>query len=392
MNAPFWELVEDAPVAFAVTHGPKHILVEANAALRALARTAAPALGRPIAETVGPGVATALAHLLDRVYRYAVPTPDYLLIPAGEASWSCTVWPVLDSSGNATGLVLSVRDATQLEIDAALHRDVAEHMLISAMQQNEQAETDAQEYVRLYGEALLGKEQAESITQEQTESLRNVSHELRTPLNAISGYVELLSSGVFGPVTDAQRGALERVRESQQYLLVLVNEVLQFDMVHSGALKVTIVDVAIAPAVTDAAGLIEAMLVNKGITYKDLTCDGNLVAAADPYRLKQILVNLLANALKFTDSGGQVSTLCEATSERVIISVIDTGCGIPEDKQDEIFEPFVQVSASTTNHEKGFGLGLSISRQLARSMGGDLAVTSTLGAGSRFSLSLPRVP
>lgn len=380
-----------------MTTGPEHVLAHANAAMRELGAMSPAAIGAPLNDSLSAQFGPAFKSLLDNVYKSGVTRPDYLLISAGnDANWSCTVWPILDDAHQSEGLVISIRDVRQDEIDAALHRDVAERMLISAMRQGEEAQTAVQLHDRLYGEALAEKKAAETTKESQSETLRNVSHDLRTPLNAISGYLELLELGVYGAVTAPQRGALERLRESQQYLLVLVNEVLQFDMVHARKTSLSITDVAVPAAVADATSLLEAMFAKKGLVYQGNPCASAMVARADPYRLKQILVNLLTNALKFTDAGGLITTICEETPDRIMLSVTDTGVGIPAAKHEDIFEPFVQVSAGTQNwdgrqnSEKGFGLGLAISRQLARQMNGDLTVQSVLGKGSRFTLTLPR--
>ncbi|MEX2283842.1 MAG: PAS domain-containing sensor histidine kinase [Gemmatimonadota bacterium] len=248
---------------------------------------------------------------------------------------------------------------------------------------------EALESARSYEEALLLRGEAEDATQSRMRFLGNISHELRTPLNAIMGYIDLMAEEIHGPVTPAQRNDLARIRLNHGHLLNLVNELLSF--VRAGAPRTnTITALPANDALARAFGLIENMLARKGLRYRSESCDATVIALGDPERVTQILVNLLANAVKFTPKGGQITTRCEAVEDWVFIRVIDDGIGIDASKLDAIFEPFIQVDPGPAG-DSGIGLGLAISRELARTMDGNLTVQSKPGEGSCFTLSLPRM-
>ena len=218
-----------------------------------------------------------------------------------------------------------------------------------------------------------------------------MSHELRTPLNAIAGYADLLDMGVHGPVNDAQREALTRIRRSQRHLLRLVNDVLNLSRIEAGRVDYAVEPVSVAGVVASVTPMVEPQLAARELELA-IAVPPELVALADRDKVQQILLNLLTNALKFTAPGGRIIVRAEQArgdTPRVQVSVIDTGMGIPPEMMERIFEPFIQVDASRTRATEGTGLGLAISRDLARGMGGDLHATSTMGEGSTFTLTLP---
>jgi signal transduction histidine kinase len=233
------------------------------------------------------------------------------------------------------------------------------------------------------------RREAEAANQAKNEFLAVMSHELRTPLNAIGGYAQLIELGIRGPVTDAQRADIDRIKRSQAYLLSLINDVLNFARIEAGHLKVEVSDVDIGLLVAGMRDFVQPQLRERKLTY---TCDcpPSIRVRADPEKVQQILINLLTNALKFTPAGGTISMRCETTEDEVIISVCDTGRGISPDKLDSIFEPFVQVNRRYTREQEGIGLGLAISRELARAMGGEISVRSSEEEGSEFTLKLAR--
>jgi signal transduction histidine kinase len=241
-------------------------------------------------------------------------------------------------------------------------------------------------------EAEVARGEAESANRAKSEFLANMSHELRTPLNAIAGYVELLDMEIRGPITPAQREDLARIKVSQRLLLRLVNDVLNFAKLESGHVPVTVKEVEVAKVLAAVEPLVLPQLMAKGLQFHADPCPSDLRAVADPEKLEQILLNLLSNAIKFTAAKGSIRLSCEATNATVAIRVTDTGRGIPDEKQDRIFEPFVRVDEGFTRSTEGTGLGLAISRNLARAMGGELAVQSAPGTGSTFTITLKRVP
>jgi len=217
-----------------------------------------------------------------------------------------------------------------------------------------------------------------------------VSHELRGPLNVILGYVDLLDLGVHGPLTARQRIDLGSIRQAEQQLLLMINDLLDFLKVQSGQLTYRTAEVSVRDLLTSAVTLMKPAIEKKGLSEHSLPCDPDVTVRADPDRTRQILLNLLNNAIKFTGSGGHLELECEATHEAVQIRVSDSGAGIPPDRLQDVFRPYVQVGAPQTNSKMGVGLGLAISRDLARGMHGDLTVDSTVGVGSTFTLTLPR--
>ncbi len=231
---------------------------------------------------------------------------------------------------------------------------------------------------------------AEIANRTKSTFLASMSHDLRTPLNAISGYTDLLEFGVHGPVTPAQLEDLARIKSSARYLLALINDILNFAKVEAGQLDFHMVDVRVADIGKEMHELVAPQLAAQRLHFE--RADSDAVVRADPEKMRQILLNLLSNALKFTAPGGTIGIDYVTMNNVVRIEVWDTGCGIPQGQLDHIFEPFVQVDRGLTSPAPGgVGLGLAISRDLARAMKGGLTVESVLGHGSRFALTLPRV-
>jgi PAS domain S-box-containing protein len=242
----------------------------------------------------------------------------------------------------------------------------------------------------LFEAEAVARRTAEAADQTKTEFLRVMSHELRTPLNAIGGYAELLGMGLHGPVTDAQRSALARIRSSQAHLLGIVEELLAFQRMGAGPATYLLEDVAILDVVEELHVIIDPAAQAKHVDVELGGVRCACRARADRARLRQVLINLLGNAVKFTPPGGRVWIDCREEGDTVVLRVHDTGIGIPGEQLERVFEPFVQLDMRLTREHGGTGLGLAISRQFARGMGGELTATSVPGRGSVFSLSVPR--
>jgi signal transduction histidine kinase len=253
----------------------------------------------------------------------------------------------------------------------------------------------ALERARLYAAERAARAEAEAANKAKSEFLAVMSHELRTPLNAIGGYAELIELGVHGPVTDAQRAALDRIQTSQRHLLGLIAGVLDYSRIEAGAVTYRLTDVPVAEAVEEAETLIAPQLRKKNLAYVFTGESSDLHVRADREKLQQILLNILGNAIKFTHnrSGrqGRIEVSVNVVDHnRVAIRVQDTGEGIAPDKLEHVFEPFVQVDQRFTRAHGGVGLGLAISRDLARGMSGEIFAESTPEYGSTFTLVLPR--
>jgi signal transduction histidine kinase len=217
-----------------------------------------------------------------------------------------------------------------------------------------------------------------------------MSHELRTPLNAIGGYAQLLDMGVRGPITHEQREDLQRIERSQRHLLALINDVLNFAKLEAGHVQFAISSVRVHDLLTSVETLVLPQLRAKGLRYVYEDGDEGLLVQADEEKARQVLLNLLSNAIKFTPEGGEIRVSCRVDAAIVHLTVSDTGIGIPADRLEVVFEPFVQVSRGLASPQEGTGLGLAISRDLAQRMGGDVSVVSSAGKGSSFTFTLPR--
>lgn len=260
----------------------------------------------------------------------------------------------------------------------------------------------AEETARKLTEEQAARVQAEKLSQAKTDFLAVMSHELRTPLNAVLGYTELLNLGVTGQLTETQRSHLDRVTTSARHLLRLVNEILDFSALEADQLTVDCRPLRAADVATSACDIVQALAEKQALELSRLyRPDDHRRYIGDETRTRQIVVNLLSNALKFTESPGKVSLEIvgpdgpppglppTASGQWIAFRVSDTGIGIPDDQREAVFVPFTQLDTGHTRRRDGTGLGLPISRRLARLMGGELTVESAVGRGSTFTLWLP---
>ncbi len=241
-------------------------------------------------------------------------------------------------------------------------------------------------------ERKRAEQEAWAASQAKSEFLASMSHELRTPLNAIGGYAELLAMGVRGPLNAEQAQDIARIRRSQQHLLTLINDVLNFAKVDAGQTEYRLTAVPVDEALRDTESMIAPQVLAKGLHYSYKGAGKFASVLADPEKLQQIVLNLLGNAVKFTEPGGSITLSSEFAGQCIEIKVADTGPGIPPEKLDRIFDPFVQAERRLNQPVQGVGLGLAISQDLAEAMAGKITVESEVGEGSTFTLSLPRAP
>jgi signal transduction histidine kinase len=237
-------------------------------------------------------------------------------------------------------------------------------------------------------------EKAQSVAEDANAAKANflaaMSHELRTPLNAIAGYVQLLEMGIRGPLTQEQQTDLVRIKRSQEYLLALIEQVLVFTQLEAHTVAINLEDIRLDDVLRDAEHMVLPQINAKGIEYSYLAGEPDLVVRADRDKTQQIVLNLITNGAKYTNPGGRVTVSAKSRNGSALVSVSDSGPGIPEKMLSHIFEPFVQLDRRLNQPREGVGLGLTISRDLARAMGGDVTVESSPGKGATFAFVLSR--
>jgi signal transduction histidine kinase len=239
-------------------------------------------------------------------------------------------------------------------------------------------------------EAERARVEAEAASRAKSDFVATVSHELRTPLNAIIGYTSLLVEGIPDAVTEKQQAQLRRIDASARHLLELIDEVLTLSRLEARRESVSAREIVVADALDQTVDMVQAMATARKLQIDVRRPSPDLKIETDPGKLRQILINLLTNAVKFTDEG-MVSVSAEQDGDgTVAFRVTDTGIGIAAEHQDQIFESFWQVQQTTTRRVGGAGLGLNVARQLARLLGGELRVESVVGKGSTFTLRLPK--
>ncbi|GAB1538924.1 hypothetical protein NUACC21_15890 [Scytonema sp. NUACC21] len=341
-------------------------------------------MGRPVEEALGMGwVQTIHPEDCERIVmewsqwsqavkeRRLYQNEGRCLRPDGSIIWFyCQILPETDLNGNAIGYVGVLMDISD--------RKQAEAQL---QQTNEQLANANMELAR--------------ATRLKDEFLANMSHELRTPLNAILGMSEGFQEGVFGSINERQTKAIGIIERSGRHLLELINDILDLSKIESGKLELQIGDVSVSRLCDISLTFIKQMALKKNIHLSTLTCDNLGSIQVDELRLRQLLINLLTNAVKFTPEGGSVALEVwpekaeEQKSTDICFSVTDTGIGIAPQDISKLFQPFVQLDSDLNRQYNGTGLGLALVRQIASLHGGTVSVKSEIGQGSCFTVRIP---
>jgi signal transduction histidine kinase len=299
------------------------------------------------------GVATVWSH---RFHRYFLPLPA----PAGSVHF--------DRMQQSARVMTLMRDG---EVDGVL-------VLVQDVSERVAREEELRDALR----------RAEAGSEAKSEFLASMSHELRTPLSAIVGYMELLEGEMVGPIAPLQKNYLGRVKSAARHLMGIIEEILTFSRIEAGKEEVNVENTDAVAVARGVCELFEPQALKKGLALHVSFPDTPVPLATDSMKLRQILINLVGNALKFTDEG-HVALEVLVAEERVIFRVCDTGTGISPEHLDRIFDPFTQVDQSLTRAIGGTGLGLPVSRRLARLLGGDVTVESETGRGATFTVWLP---
>jgi PAS domain S-box-containing protein len=359
-----YEVFMQAPAANAVMEGPDHVFTVANPLYRELVGVQH-LTGRSVRDALPYMAGEGVFELLDGVYASGQPLSTHELLVRldrdgdGKAE-DCFIdfdyQPLKDARGSTFGILVHAVDVTQK--------------------------------VRARQQIAAARAEAERANRAKAEFLASMSHDFRTPLNAIGGYAQLTSDGAYGPATEKQREAMTRICRAGTHLLALIDSILGFARIEAGRIHMKLADVPVTQVLADATSMVELQAADKGLSFGPHRGADGMRVRADPERVVEVLSNLLTNAVKFTDAGS-VTIECRADGATVCIDVHDTGRGIPPDRLSAIFEPFVQERSSDDEERLGVGLGLAISRDLARAMGGDVTVESTVARGSTFTLRLP---
>jgi signal transduction histidine kinase len=288
--------------------------------------------------------------------------------------------PLLGSEGALGALVLQRRGTGEFAPS-----------VVSLMQSFADQSAIALENARLFEEIAQQSRELEIASQHKSQFVANMSHELRTPLAAILGYAELIQEGFYEPQGPKSLDALGRIRSNGKHLLGLINTVLDIAKIEAGQFKLNLAEYALENVVETVRAATEALAENKKLGLKTDAARSLPIGLGDEQRLTQVLLNLVGNAIKFTDVG-EVRITAGAENDQFAITVADTGPGIPSEEQTRIFEQFHQVDSSNTKAKGGTGLGLAIAKQIIELHGGRIWVESALGKGATFQLRLPIRP
>ncbi len=337
-------------------------------------------------EWVHPDDRARVAEYFENALRGDDSTIEFrLLRPDGTLRWAWDrAFPIRDASGR----VYRVAGITQ-DITARKSAELEIRRLNSDLEGRVAERTSELDHVNR--ELALRNQEVERANRLKSEFLASMSHELRTPLNAIIGFSDLLARGKGGPLNEKHRHFVGHVQDAARHLLQLINDILDLSKIEAGRVELEPQEFSLAGALDEVLSVITPLAINKSIRIST-RAPADQVIYAERIRFKQILFNLLSNAVKFTPEQGRVTIECLPAPEGTVISVSDTGVGIPTEQQQVVFEEFQQVDATTKGVKEGTGLGLAITKRLVELHGGRIWLSSEPGKGSRFSFTLPMKP
>gem|GEM_PF-6029515 len=374
-NRELAAISSDLANVFASTQVPI-LMVDSNLAIRRFT---------PVVQRVIKLIAGDIGRPLGDI-KLRVQVPDLeARVAASIESLELSQIDVLDDAGNWWSLTIRPYVTVDRKVDGAV---LVFTDIDAAKKYGEQSDETSEARRKLLIDAEEARAEASAANMTKMAFLANMSHDLRTPLNAISGYTEILELGIHGSLTPRQDKDIASIKRSARHLLSLINDILNFAKIGTGEIDLRIEPLPLPAVLATLEEIVFPQMRAKGLSFELHGCDTKVLADHD--KLQQVLLNIVSNAIKFTPSGG-VSVRCSTDASTVRIRVADTGVGIPAGQLERIFEPFIQVARSLTNvKHDGVGLGLSISRDLARAMGGDVSAESSFGVGSTFTVTLPR--
>ncbi len=375
---------DQAYQALAQTAPDAIVIIDEDSVILSVNPSAERMFGYSAAEMVGQKMTLLMPERLRALHRSGV--ERYVATGEKHVPWCGVQLPGLRKDGTEVPLEISFGEFFDGDrhVFTGFMRDITERV-----QHQRALEETAGELEAAVRELEARSHQAEAASRAKSDFLATMSHELRTPLNATTGYADLLLAGIPEPIPEAAQKQVERIRLASKHLLSVIEEILTFSRLEAGRETVNTREVSLEELVDEVCAVVEPLAEDKQLRFHGPGSGPSVALHTDPGKLRQILVNLLGNAVKFTNQG-EVAFDIRFDGDHALFSVRDTGIGVAPENLQAIWEPFKQLEDTNTRSAGGTGLGLPVSRDLARLLGGDIAVESTPGRGSTFTLRLPQ--